>query len=323
MKKNHIIRQMHSHIARAKDIALLTHENPDIDAISSVMAFSHYLDNLNKQHTIFLKNVPPGMFDELLFQKSYSTDPEAMHAKPYEVIIVFDSGDLHHTGIETIIVEHQKKATICNIDHHPTNNFFGSINLVEINAVSTTEIIYDFIKEMRNELSAPQAEYLLAGILGDTNNFTNHNTTPRSVEIAAKLIRRGVNVGKIAETIKQKKSLETIHCWGKIFSRLVINKKYNIAIAVISKKDMEKLEEHPEMFNGVANYLNNISGVKCSMVIKEFPDEVIKVSMRSNDNLLDLSKFTKLFNGGGHKKAAGFSIRGKLVETDTGGWKIE
>lgn len=321
MEKNLLIGHIDSLVQKADTILLSTHESPDIDAISSVFAFSHYLDMLQKKHEIFLKDVPKNEFEEIVSYKNFSSDPLETLLKKYDLIIIFDSGDLLHTGIEEMLLIHHKNTTICNIDHHPTNVFFGKLNLIITEAVSTTEIIFDYMRHMDVRISREQSSYLLAGILGDTNHFTNHNTTPRSIEIASDLIKTGVNINKIFTAIKHKKTVNTINSWGKILSRLKINAKYNIAVTVITKKDIEEIGDNPEVFSGLSNYLNNISGVKISMVIKEAGDGMLKISMRSNDDLLDLSKLVKIFNGGGHKKAAGFSIKGKIIETQKG-WRI-
>ncbi len=320
MQKSLIIQQIHSHIEKAENALLLTHENPDIDAVSSVFAFSQYLENNNIGHSIFFKNMPKGLFDEIMLYKKYISEIAELK-KTYDVIVVFDSGDTYHTGIEEMLAEHKKKIPIINIDHHPTNTLFGHINLIETSAVSTTEILFDYFVHHNVTISKNIALYLVAGILGDTNNFTNHNTTSKSIEVASRLIQTGLNINKIANAIKQKKPIEAINSWGKILSRLTIHEKYNIATTVITKKDLEEIGENQELVSGISNYLNNISNVKISMVIKEGLDGIIKVSMRSNNDLIDLSKFAKIFNGGGHKKAAGFSIKGKLLETEKG-WKI-
>ncbi len=320
MQKSLIIQQIHSHIKEAENALLLTHENPDIDAVSSVFAFSCYLKNNNIAHSVFFKNMPKGLFNEIMLYQNYISEIASLK-KTYDVIVVFDSGDIYHTGIEEILQEHKKKTPIINIDHHPTNTSFGHINLVETSAVSTTEILFDYFIHHDVAISKDIALYLIAGILGDTNNFTNHNTTSKSIEVASRLMQTGLNINKIANAIKQKKPIEAINSWGKILSRLTIHSRYNIATTVVTKKDLEEIGENQELLSGISNYLNNISNVKISVVIKEGLDGTIKISMRSNNDLIDLSKFAKMFNGGGHKKAAGFSIRGKLIETEKG-WKI-
>lgn len=321
MRTETIAGQMHSTIKNTDNILLLTHEEPDIDALSSVFAFSHYLETMQKNHTVHLREVPLGAYDEFLSRHTFETNLSGDSIKNFSLIIIFDSGDLRHTGIEESLSSVRNKIQIFNIDHHPTNTFFGTLNLVSTEAVSTTEIVYHYFRHAKHAMTKLQSSLLLAGILGDTNNFTNHNTTPESLEVASNLLRYGVSLEKIANFIKPKKSPESLQNWGKIFSRLAINKKYNIALTVITKDDVEGNGTNREMFRGISNYLNNVSGVRVSVVLKETPQGVIRVSMRSNDDLLDLSKFVKIFNGGGHKKAAGFSIRGRLVKTDTR-WKI-
>lgn len=317
-----IIKKIHSAISCSQNILLLTHNNPDIDATSSVFSISYMLESMGKPHTIFFKQKPPAHLLSLDQYKHFETDERIISAtKPRDLIIILDAGDFLHTGIENHLLAFKEKTVFVNIDHHETNTRFGDINLVVPNAVSTTEIIYDIFQCLEISFSEKTANHLLAGILTDTNNFTNFNTTPKSFDIASHLIRKGANISKVQKASQQKKSIQEMRTWGKIFSRLTKNNKHNIAYTIITKNDIEEHSSDPFILDGLANYLNNISDAKISLVIKEMPDDTIKISMRTNDDLLDVSKFAKMYNGGGHKKAAGFSIKGRLEKTERG-WKI-
>ena len=316
------IKKIEAAISRSEHIMLVTHNNPDIDATSSVFASSHLLDHFGKNHTIFFKQNPAKYLIALDPYKKFITEENGEESfKTHDLFIVLDTGDFLHTGIEKWLASVKGKAPIINIDHHETNTFFGDINLVWPSAVSTTEILFDIYKHLDINLLPKIANHLLAGIITDTNNFTNFNTTSKSLETASELIKKGANIAKVMKSAKQKKTREEIQAWGKIFSRLTKNNKQNIAYTIITKEDAKDYSHDPSILDGLSNYLNNISDAKISVLIKEMPDETIKVSLRTNDDLIDVSKFAKMFNGGGHKKAAGFSIKGKLEKTEKG-WKI-
>lgn len=321
MIQTHLFDQIHRTVQSARKVLITTHENPDIDAVGSACAFSHYLTILGKPHILFFKDIQNNSLRNFYISLTHDSCAADVFKESHDLIAIFDAGDLKHTGVEDILEERKSKTVILNIDHHPTNTHFGTFNIVDTQAVSTTEILFDFFIHHHIHISREISEYLLAGVLGDTNNFTNYNTTPRSLEIASHLLQKGASLKKIREIIKRKKSSEVLNIWGKVFSRLCINHTYNIAYTIIAKEDMDDIDGKKETYNGLSNYLNMVSGVKFSMVIKENNENTLKISMRSNDDLIDLAKFATIFNGGGHKKAAGFSIHGKVEKTGHG-WRI-
>lgn len=320
-RNRHLYTNIASVIEQSQNILLVTHDNPDLDAVSSVFAMSEYLGGVKSRHAIFFKQIPPKYLLSLDPYKDFSTSTDTISNGGHDFIMVFDSGDMHYTGVEGFLQLLKGKATIINIDHHETNSFFGDINVVDSGAVSTTEIIYNFFHINKIFIRKKVANHLLAGIIGDTNNFTNFNTTPKSFTIASMLTEKGAQISQIISKTQQKKSMMEIRDWGKVLSRLIKNNKYNIAYTVISQNDVEGRVGGVAVLDGLSNYLNNVSDVKISMVIREMPDNILKISMRTNDDLIDVSKFAKMFNGGGHKKAAGFSIKGKLEKTEKG-WRI-
>lgn len=319
---NIAIKKLHESILESQNILILTHNNPDLDATSSIFSLSYILDHFNKPYTILFRQQPHKYLLSLDAHKPYEVD-EQIPAQPlsHDCIIILDSGDFLHTGFEEQLIALKGKVMIVNIDHHQTNTNFGDINIVAPGAVSTTEIIYDIFQNFKIKITEKIANHILAGILTDTNNFTNFNTTSKSLEIASDLIAKGSNISRVLKLSKQKKSIEEMQVWGKIFSRLTKNQEQNIAYTIITKNDTLGYSQDPSVLDGLSNYLNNISDAKISLVIREMPDDTIKISMRTNDDLIDVSKFAKMYNGGGHKKAAGFSIKGRLEKT-VEGWKI-
>ena len=116
-------------------------------------------------------------------------------------------------------------------------------------------------------------------------------------------------------------SIGMLKLWGRAFSRLTKSKFTNIVMTVITQKDFEECEVENDSAEGVANFLNNLHGAKAVLVLKEQKNGIIKGSLRTTQDGVDVSGFARIFGGGGHKKAAGFSINGKIIETPTG-WRI-
>lgn len=172
-------------------------------------------------------------------------------------------------------------------------------------------MIYGMLSESEStyHIGEHAAECLLTGITGDTGNFTNAATTEKSFAIAADLIWRGANFFQIIQRLfSVEESINTLRLWGTIFERLTYNPNYAIAISSVLQKDLALCNAHEESVEVVANFLNYISGIKAGILIKERPDGTFKVSLRSTMPGIDVSRLAKLLGGGGHPKAAGFSI---------------
>jgi len=187
-------------------------------------------------------------------------------------------------------------------------------------ASSTSEIVYKFLNHFNFEINKNIATCLLTGILTDTGNFTNGATTVSALKIASDLLIRGARFNQITFSTSKNKSLAILKLWGRILSRLEEN-DLGVVFTVITLKDLEESELDREALEGVANFLNNLAGLRIILVLKEEENGFIKGSLRSNDDVLDVSEIAKFLGGGGHKKAAGFTIKGQLVEVD-GKWKV-
>ena len=310
-----------SKINQANNILLVAHQQPDADALGSLMAFSEWLASLNKSHVRFCLDQPRTNLLWLLKFEPLVTDHNFLASRDFDLAIILDSGDLAYAGAADLLASLPRKPFIINIDHHSTNQHFGDINLVDSNAVSTTEIIYQLFDFLQLNISANLANALLAGIIYDTYNFTNPNTTHQSLEISSKLLLHGAQLRQVSDSILKTKSVDILKVWGKILVRLNYNKEFDIATTVITKEDTLGNLTESEVTEGVANFLNNLTGVKAAMILQELGSGFIKGSLRTNNDLIDVSKLARILGGGGHKKAAGFKIKGKLAKTE-GSWKI-
>jgi len=307
-------------IYSANTVLLISHQNPDGDALGCLTAFSQYLDNIKKNHEVFCMKLPKNSYRFLLnIEKVKSFDHEL--SRNFDLIITFDSSSLQYAGAHKLVESLKGNHTLINIDHHHTNELFGHINLVKPSAASTTEIVHRYFLDLEIRLSKNIAISLMTGILGDTDSFSNHNTTPNTLHCAASLLSAGAPIEKIVKETYRNKSVQILKHWGKAFERLTVNEKFKIGYTVLTEDELKSFENEQEATEGLANYLNNLSGVNLILVLKEIGDGTIKGSFRTGNDDIDVSALAKLFGGGGHKKAAGFTLKGKLVKIDTG-WKI-
>lgn len=321
MDFNVISRKIYSQINNANNILLIIHPNPDADALGSLAAISQWLTDLGKKQTKFCLNQSVNNLAWIVNFETLVSDFNELAKNNYDLIIILDSGDLKYAGVDGFFSKLNFKPVVINIDHHLTNQYFGDINLVNPDAVSTTEIIYQFFKLLKIKISAKTASVLLAGIVGDTYNFTNPNTNSQSLEIAAHLLSAGARIDRINDSIFKNKTLAILKIWGEILIRLNYNVQYEVVSTIVVENDLINNLSSTEVTEGIANFLNNLTGIKAALILQQENDGIIKGSFRTGDDLIDVSKLAKILGGGGHRKAAGFKIEGQLVETEKG-WQI-
>ncbi|MFA6537708.1 MAG: bifunctional oligoribonuclease/PAP phosphatase NrnA [Patescibacteria group bacterium] len=299
-------------IDNSKKIILICHRHPDSDTLGSAGALAFFIEEKNKNVEIFCSTEISGGLDFLHLQKFYNYQPDFQSA---ELLICLDCADERQTGLtQNIFAEQREK--IINIDHHLTNTQFGLTNLV-LPVSSTCEIIWQIFAENSLPINENQATALLAGILTDTNFFSNGATNKEVLFIAGELLKKNADKNLIISSLLQRNSLATLKIWGKILSSVEFNAHYGIASVVLPIEN----EIVNDVFEGLANFLTKMHEAKIIMVIRENPNDEIKVSLRTTRDNIDVAQIAKKFGGGGHQKAAGFSLKGKLMKTNSG-WTI-
>ncbi len=313
-------RQIYRAVVQAEKILLVTHQNPDGDAVGCVSAFSYFLQDLAKKHHNYCLNQPAPRINNLPHIVNINIDPAVWQEKP-DLVVVLDSGDLAHAAIDSHIREAIQGPKIINIDHHETNANFGHFNLVIKTASSASEVLYYFFKFNNVPINKNIAAALLTGIITDTENFTNPGTNINCLKIASDLINRGANFNQIKTWFLKDKTLNSLRLWGIAFSRLNKNEACNIIYSFITLKDLEKNNLDESETEGIANFMNNLGDCRASLLLKEKNDGLIKGSLRTTRNDFDVSDIARALGGGGHRKAAGFTIAGTIVSVLDIIWK--
>lgn len=304
-------------IEESDNILLFAHSRPDSDTIGAVLSLREYLKNKGK-------NVDIACFDPYPdYLKILSPDrfsfPDQLDIPKYKLIIAADSVERGYQKILEKISENQVTALI---DHHPDITIKGDINIIDPNYSSVCEILYDFFENSGIEINRATATYLLMGILWDTGMFQHSNTTPRVMEIASILMKKGAPLSKIVQASFTNKNISTLKLWGRAFEKARINSKNGMIVSVLTKKELEECGAGTEDIAQVAGILNTVPGTKFSLILSERDQDTIKGSLRSEVYKgVDVSKIAANFGGGGHKLASGFEIKGKIIETKDS-WKI-
>lgn len=307
-----VSKQIYNKIVQSKHILLVPHQNPDGDALGAITALIHWLRNLGIEHTAYSNTAIPDQHGYLPHLDNFSQDESIWTKGKFDLMIVLDTGDLYHAGIDEHIKNMPERPFVINIDHHATNENFGDLNLVLPQASSTTEIIYKFFKLNDVEIDNHMATCLLTGIITDTDNFTNSATTVHSLQIASELIAKGGNINLIKELIFKDKSIGVLKLWGAILSRLQKHDTHEIVYSYVTQKDLRTHAVDESELEGITNFMNNLSEGKAALILKELPDNKVKGSFRTTSDAVDVSKIAKSLGGGGHKKAAGFTVDGSI-----------
>lgn len=308
----HIHQQIHNHLLNAQNIIIVPHQNPDGDALGSACALNEYLKQIGKQTATFCLDTVPSQLQFLPQARAITNDQKIFSQPSLDTIIVLDSGDLRYAGIAKFIG--QRSITIINIDHHPTNEKYGQINLVDPQACSTTAILYHFFRSNHIRLTHHQATALLTGIITDTGNFSNDATNISAITMAGDLLRSGANWPLINKNTIKNSTVNMLKLWGRVLDRLEHRPQKNLAYTYLTRKDYAKFDIEEKEADGIANFMNSIAGVKIGLFIKETTEGKIKGSFRTTDEAVDVSALAKKFGGGGHKKAAGFTTEGTIEE---------
>lgn len=301
---------------RAKKILLIVHKKPDGDTLGSGCAIAGYLKKRQIDFAIFCASPMPEDFEFLPFSE-YLTNSAEVWKEPFDLIAVFDSSNLKYAGAEEA-ARLDPKPFLINIDHHASNSRFGDLNIIDVSAASATEIIYAFFRDLHIPLDADIATCLLNGMITDTTTFHTANTTASVIEAASRLLAHGAKFKDISRHIVFNKKFSTLKLWGKALSRLFMNNPWNIAITVITQDDLKELKiDNEEGFSGLATFLNALDA-RAVLVLTEQKDGTLKGSLRTTRDDVDVMALAGIFGGGGHKKAAGFTVKGKLAQTENG-----
>jgi len=327
MLNNDDLKTVYNKIKEADNILLTTHERPDGDAYASVCAMIEIIEALGKNATAYIKDGLGTEFEFLPHIEKIIVSKAELSLEDYDLVVILDSGSLARTNLEAEIKSLKKNIFIIDIDHHPYVDIKSQIEIRNTEAVSTTEIIYDFIKANKIKITKNIANCILTGLLHDTDNFFHQTVTEKPINIASEMLIFGAQFPKITTLKWRNKSLDSMRLWGMALTNLRINKKYNIAYSFLTLDDVAEFDINDDIFNSITNYISNLEGVNVIMFLREEIDKAtgqikIKGSLRSTNPQIDVSELAQKLGGGGHPMASGFSLEGKLEKNESG-WTVK
>ena len=293
---------------RNRDKFLLTaHEGPDGDALGSLLGMHHLLTQLGKDSVMFMtaKEFP------LPIEYRFLPLEEVFHEPPADMAdrtaIFLDCGNIDRMPVDFL---NDGAHEIINIDHHHDNTCFGDINLVEVGASCTAEIVYDLARFLGAEITAEIAAALYVGLITDTGKFMYENTNAHTHRVAADLIDAGVDVDDTYRRLYEHVPIEKLRLVSRALDGISSHCGGKLAVSYITTADYEATGAGEEMTEGLIDHLRSIDGVQVAAVIRDLGDRgrsARKVSLRSSAGEVDVSAIARVNGGGGHKRAAGFS----------------
>lgn len=314
--------QLRRKIEASEKVLLITHQNPDGDTLGASLAFFSVLKEIGKKVEVICIDKIPKLFSFLPNVQNIKRD---FLVGDFDLIIILDCGDLKRTGFSHRLKQlKNKKKMIINIDHHPKNDVhrLASLNLVDYEASSTAELIYRIIRQWNIKINRDIATNLLCGIYTDTGAFQHSNTNSRVLQIASELMSNGAELKQISSNITNGKSITTLKLWGLVLSRVCRKPNLDLITSVVTRKDLMECKATDTDLAGAVNLINTIPGSTAAILFSETKDGKIRASLRTEKNNIDVSRLAQIFDGGGLKKASGFTIEGKIVKDKCGGWKI-
>jgi phosphoesterase RecJ-like protein len=293
---------------RAGDRFLLTtHEGPDGDALGSLLAMHHVLEQLGKDSVMFL----PAKEFPLPVEYQFLPLEEVFHEPPVDVVdrvIVFlDCGNIDRMPVDFL---QRDDAVVLNIDHHHDNTRFGTLNLVDTDASCTAEVVFELAKLLGAEVTPEIASALYVALVTDTGRFMYENTGAAAHRLAAELIDAGVDVHDIYRRLYERVPLEKLHLVSRAIERIVQLDDCKLAVTYISARDYADTGANDSLTEGIIDHVRALEGTEVAAMIRDKTDggrAARKVSLRSTDGRVDVSAIARKRGGGGHPRAAGFS----------------
>jgi bifunctional oligoribonuclease and PAP phosphatase NrnA len=304
-------------IKQSNNILIVTHDHPDGDAIASACLMAEILSLIDKKFSLYCHEQINYQFDFLPWLDKFQTNYEKFD---FDLIIVLDCGSLGRTKLEKEITGRQPGQLVLEIDHHPKIETYADLEIRDSAAAATAEILYYFLKANKIRINKNMANCVLTGLLTDTANFLYPSTSPETINIASAMLAKGARLPQIMENTWRNKSIASMKAWGRAMSNLQINKKYNLAFTILRAEDVPA-DVTEEELEGMSGFLSNLEKVNGLLLIRELKDGQLKGSLRTSQAKVDMSRLARILGGGGHAKAAGFSLEGRLEKTGEG-WKI-
>jgi phosphoesterase RecJ-like protein len=346
MKLDEKLKLAYSKIKAARRILLIGHSSPDADAFASLGAMLEISNIFGAGAYAYTDKKNSGAYD-FIPHENLVKDSAPDDLLAFEAIVILDCGSISRTGLEARL-RTMLKATaegrisrrpyIIEFDHHEQQEKYADLEIRLPDKASTTEIIYHFLKINDLEINKILANCILIGLMTDTGHFLHANSSREAIAVASEMLMRGAALPKIVQNTIHNKSFVSLKVWGRILENMVFNPETGLAVSALSEVELTGLIAPTagrstispilaaellgaDLFGDIVSFLSQLAGVRVALLLREEGGRV-KGSLRTTDEEADVAAIAQKFGGGGHKKAAGFTLPGRLVRTNKG-WTIK
>jgi phosphoesterase RecJ-like protein len=295
-------------LREADKLLLTTHENPDGDALGSLLATHWILEQLGKDSVMYMSpdEFPlPWEYRDMRFDGLVGAPPSDIDER---TVVFLDCGNIDRMPVDFLREDH---VHIVNIDHHHDNTCFGTVNLVVPDASCTAEIVWRLGKELGAELTPQIADALYVALVTDTGRFQYENTSPAAHVMAAELIEAGVNPHEVYRRLYEDLPFRRLQLLQRALASIERPDDGAITIGHLTRDDFSATGALETDAEGIVDHMRAVEGTAVAVLVRELLSEdrrgMRKVSLRATDGRVDVSKIAREFGGGGHPQAAGFS----------------
>ena len=293
---------------------VVTHENPDGDALGSLLATTLALRQLGKDVDMLLMGDAP-LPREYHFMELDGLLRELPADVGERVLVAVDCAKADRIGPDETPIERAR--LVLDIDHHHDNTRFGDVNLIAARASSTGEVLRDVFDELGVELTPEIAEPLYVALVTDTGRFQYSNTTPKALRLAAELVEAGADVHAVFQQVYESVEFAKLKLLARALDRARVLEGGRIVVSHLLRTDFAEVGAAEPYSEGIIDYLRAVEGAELAVLIREPPRDdgpTHKVSLRASVDELDVSAIARIFGGGGHRQAAGFSSEATIDE---------
>ena len=286
-------------IKESDNIVLISHVNPDGDALGSSLSMYNILKNMNKNVSVV--NVTD-LAPYLDFLPNYDKVKKQL-PKNIDLMISFDCGSFDRLGIE------EKPKFLINLDHHISNTNYGDINLIE-EAASTSQVVFNILEANNVKIDKDSATCIYTALVTDTGNFQYESVTAEVFRVASELVKCGVKPEFVSKMLYERDRLSRLRFLAKALDTLELSLEGKVGIVEITNELMQKTGAVKDDTDGVVNMVRKLATVEVAIMLREEENGDIKISLRSK-NYVDVSKIAVKYGGGGHIRASGATIKDK------------
>jgi bifunctional oligoribonuclease and PAP phosphatase NrnA len=294
-------------IRQGNRFLLVSHVNPDGDAIGSELGLARILRRLGKGAVVWNRDPTPSLYLPLPGSDRIHVGEEAPAGYPekFDAVIVLECPSPDRTGLEA----HLPALPLVNIDHHLGNQHYGVVNWVDSAAPAVGEMVYRLAQALKVSLEPEVASALYLTLVTDTGGFRYSNATPAAFEAAATLVREGAQPEQVSQWLYESQPVTVLKLLGEMIPSLELHAGGRVATVRLTREMFERTGAGPGDSEGLIDHARGIAGVEAVALVREREDGSHKVSLRSRGEV-DVEKIARHHGGGGHRNAAGFALEG-------------